>query len=68
MDQSALVIAAVGGLGLWAAVSYIRHYLSQCSKCKGSGKVYSGFWPGQYRPCPRCKRKGEVSHGFGPKG
>jgi len=67
MSGEALAVIGIGGLGIWAAVDYIRHYLSKCPRCKGAGVLKSSIWSGQYRPCPRCNRKGEVRHGFAPK-
>ncbi len=68
MESSTLLI--LGGIAFvtFVAWDYVRNYLSECRKCKGTGILRAHIWSRQFRPCPRCKRKREVSHRYGPKG
>ncbi len=52
-------------IGIWAVVSLVRHPLTKCPKCKGTGEIRSAFFSSRYRPCPRCGRKGEIRGHFG---
>lgn len=67
MEPSTWLLLGIGALIAYWIWDYIRHYLSKCRTCKGSGVLYSENFPKQYRPCPTCKRKGEVRHSFAPK-
>lgn len=66
MEQSIIVLAIIIALLLIARHIYV-HNLTQCYKCKGTGKVRSSMFSSRYQACVRCKRSGEVRAPFGKK-
>ena len=55
------------GVLVWAGVHLAVYNRRTCPRCKGTGKLRSGWFSERSRTCPRCGGSGEICGMFGRK-
>jgi PHP family Zn ribbon phosphoesterase len=59
-------VVGIGGL-VWFGIHLAKYNRRACPRCKGTGKLRSGWISERYRDCPRCGGSGEIRGRFGSK-